>query len=121
MKYILAIMMLAFAPASFSQTVDCNQLATFPDTAGLQGGGTAKKCVAACPTVRAPLCADVDGIFPQVYPRNQKAVGDYTKVVCSNIATFPKVTHNGVNYPKCVQKCQAVRPPKCVDYNTELR
>lgn len=119
MKYILALMLLAFAPAAFSQTVDCNQLETFPDVAVL--GGTTKKCVATCSTVRPPVCADTDGIWLLVYPRVQKAVGDYTNVVCSDIDTFPTVTRNGQDFPKCVQKCQNVRPPKCVDYNTELR
>lgn len=121
MKRILAILALCISTTAFAQTVNCNQLATFPDVAVL--GGITKKCVATCPTVQAPLCADVDGIFPQVYPRNQKAVGDYTNVVCSDISTFPVVTRSadGQDFPKCVQKCQNVRPPKCVDYNSELR
>lgn len=60
------------------------------------------------------------GGIPSVSPTNTDAIGDYTNVTCSNIATFPKVTHGNIPFPKCVQKCQAVRPPKCVDYNKEL-
>lgn len=120
MKYILTIMALVVSVSAFAQ-VDCNNLATFPDVAVL--GGTTKKCVATCPLVQAPRCADTDGIFPQVYPHNQKAIGDYTDVVCSDLTTFPFIVRqsDGQRFRKCVQKCQNIRPPKCVDYNSELR
>jgi len=60
------------------------------------------------------------GGIPTVTPKKSSNIGDYTNVVCTNIATFPKVTKGANVYPKCVQKCQQVRPPKCVDYNSEL-
>lgn len=118
MKYILAIIAVCAATSAVAQTVNCLQLDTFPNVAVL--GGTTKKCVATCPTVRPPQCADTDGLWDLVYPKNQKAVGDYTNVQCNNIDTFPVVTHEGKDFPKCVSKCQNVRPPKCVDYNSEL-
>lgn len=118
MKSIVFALLMVVSLGAFAQAPVCDQLATFPDVAVL--GGTTKKCVAGCPTVRPPLCADTDGIFPMVYPKNQKAVGNYTNVVCGDINTYPVVTHEGKDFPKCVQKCQNVRPPKCVDYNSEL-
>lgn len=121
-KRILAVAALMMSATVFAQepVVNCNVIGTFPTAVVLYG--TTPKCVAGCPTVRPPQCADVDSVFPIVLPKNQKAVGDYTNVTCSDITTFPLVTKLGGNeYRKCVQKCQAVRPPHCVDYNSELR
>lgn len=121
-KRILAVVALLMSTFAFAQetTLNCNAISTFPTAVVLYG--TTPKCVAGCPTVQPPLCADVDGIFSPVLPKNQKAIGDYTSVTCSDITTFPLVTKlDGKEYRKCVQKCQAVRPPHCVDYNSELR
>lgn len=117
-KMIVGLSLMVVSSFAAAQTFTCLNIETFPTT--VIDGVNVPKCVAGCPTVRAPRCADVDHVFPPVTPKNPKAVGNYDAVVCTNIATFPIVTHENKKFPKCVAKCQAVRPPKCVDYNTEL-
>ena len=120
-KRVLLIAAVCCSMTAFAAPpANCNKIATFTPVVVL--GGTAPKCVSTCPTVRPPQCADVDGIFPIVLPKKQSEIGDYTAVVCGDISTFPVVTKpDGSQYPKCVQKCQGDRPPKCVDYNSELQ
>lgn len=122
-KILVGVSLLFISSLSFAQG-DCRNIDTFPTTQVPNPSPTlvpVPKCIAGCPTVRPPRCADADNIFPPVNPKSSKAVSDYSAVVCTDISTFPTVTHDNKVFPKCVQKCQGVRPPKCVDYNRELK
>lgn len=116
---VAATLLLATTAMHAQAVINCHQVLSFPQVA-VQGGGLAPQCNATCPHITPPLCTNAGRLdsFTPVTPRGP--VGDYTNVNCSDRTTFPTVTKNGTTYYKCVQKCQNVRAPLCVDYNSEL-
>lgn len=122
---LVGVCLFMFGSVGHAQ-VSCLNIDTFPTVQVPITQGTltptapVPKCVATCQTVRPPRCTDSDVIFEPVSPKNLKDIGNYDSVSCTDISTFPTRTRPEGTFPKCVLKCQTVRPPQCVDYNKEL-